>query len=36
MKYRYTIQQLQKIEQCRYLTDRERRTAHIKVFLSMV
>ena len=29
MKYRYTVQQLQKMEQCRYLTDRERRVFNL-------
>lgn len=29
MKYRYTAQQLQKMEQCRYLTDRERRVFNL-------
>ena len=29
MKYRYTVQQLKKMEQCRYLTDRERRVFNL-------
>lgn len=29
MKYRYTVQQLQKMEQSRYLTDRERRVFNL-------
>ena len=29
MKYRYTVQQLQQMERCRYLTDRERRVFNL-------
>ena len=29
MKYRYTVQQLQQMEHCRYLTDRERRGVNL-------
>ena len=29
MKYKYSIQQLQRMEQCRWLTDRERRVFNL-------
>ena len=29
MKYRYTVHQLQQMERCRYLTDRERRVFNL-------
>lgn len=29
MKYRYTVEQLQKMERCRYLTDRERQVFNL-------